>query len=129
MSVSPTATTTYTLTATSGEGDDAVSISASVEVTVTQPDPVIDSFSVDDATPETGETVTLSWTTSHAGSADLRRQSGGSWVSVGTVELNGSHSVSRDSAGSESYQLLISRDNLAVLSAPLTITWSDPPAD
>ena len=129
VSVSPTATTTYTLTATSGEGDDAVSTSASVEVTVTQPDPTIDSFSVDDATPETGETVTLSWTTSHATSAVLQRQSGDTWESVGTVALNGSHSVSRDSAGSESYQLLISRDNVAVLSAPITITWSDPPAD
>ena len=129
VSVSPTATTTYTLTATKGEGDDAVTASASVEVTVTQPDPVIDSFSVDDATPETGETVTLSWTTSHATSVDLQRRSGSSWESVGTVALNGSHSVSRDSAGSESYQLLISRDNLAVLSAPITVTWSDPPAD
>ena len=129
VSVSPTATTTYTLTATSGEGDDAVTTTASVEVTVTQPDPTIDSFSVDDATPETGETVTISWTTSHATSADLQRRSGNSWESVGTVALNGSHAVSRDSAGSESYQLLISRDNLAVLSAPITITWADPPAD
>ena len=129
VSVSPSSTTTYTITATKGEGDDAVSASASVEVTVTQPDPVIDSFGVDDATPETGETVTLSWTTRYADSAVLQRQSGTSWVSIGSVALNGSHSVSRDSAGSESYQLLISRDNLAVLSAPITVTWSDPAAD
>ena len=129
VSVTPSATTTYTLTATSGEGEDAVSASASVEVSVTQPAPVIDSFGVDDATPQTGETVTLSWTTSHAGSADLRRKTGSSWESVGAVELNGSHSVTRARAGSESYQLAISRDNRAVLSAPLTISWSDPPAE
>ena len=94
-----------------------------------QPDPVIDSFGVDDATPQTEQAVTLSWTTRHAASAVLERKSGASWVSIGSVALNGSRSVSRDSAGSETYQLFIYRDTAAVLSSPITITWSDPPAD
>ena len=49
------------------------------------------------------------------------------FASLGSVELDGSHSVSQSSAGSATYRLMIRQYNHEVYSSPITITWSESP--
>ena len=125
----PTETTTYTLTASDGDAA-TPDATASTTVTVTPPAHTVDSFTVDDTTPAIGDSVTFTWTTSHADSASLQKRFTSLWATtVRSLALNGTHSISRDSAGSESYRLSISQNYLDVHSSPITITWAaSPPA-
>ena len=122
--VRPTTDTTYTLTAGNGAGAEAT---ATATVTVIPSTHTVDSFTVDDTTPSVGDSVTFTWTTSNADSAALQQEFSIGFASLGSVDLNGSRSVSRDSAGSATYRLSIRQNNHDVHSSPITITWSESP--
>ena len=126
--VTPTETTTYTLTA-SDDDDTTADATSSVTITVTQPDPVIDSFTVDDSSAAVEESVTLSWTTSHADGVRLQVDQGGSFGFQDTgnaLSADGSTTVSRSNAGSKEYRIRAYRGSTNAYSSSITITWTEP---
>ena len=126
--VTPTETTTYTLTA-SDDDDTTVDATATVTITVTQPDPVIDSFTVDDSSAAVEESVTLSWTTSNADGVRLQVDQGGSFGFQDTgnaLSADGSTTVSRSNAGSKEYRIRAYRGSTNAYSSSITITWTEP---
>ena len=131
VSVTPTATTTYTLTASDGDAntDDA---SASATVTVSPPEIVIDSFSADDSTPDVGDYVTFTWTTTNADGVQLQRDLGlgSGWQNFGyTLAGDGSTTFRRYSAGPRDYRIRAYRGSTDVYSWSTTVTWRRPDAD
>lgn len=79
ITVSPTEVTTYTITATGTYG------TATASVTVTMPPTVV--ISADPETVLSGESSTLTWSSTHADSAEIDQ-------SVGSVPVNGTINVS-----------------------------------
>jgi hypothetical protein len=85
VTVSPNATITYTATATGPDGTAASSTTVTVD-----PTPTI-SFSAQPDTVDSGQTVTLSWTTTNANSVDIPGL--GSFPANGSTQVNPSTST------------------------------------
>jgi hypothetical protein len=114
--VSPTSTTTYTLSA-SGPGGGPVT--SSQTVTVCQ-NPVITSFTVSDSVITTGDTVTLSWTTTGTTNGSRSINQG-----VGSVAASGSVTVTPPN-GTTVYTL--TANNCATKSVTATVEVTAYPA-
>ncbi len=124
--VSPTATTTYTLTA--GDGNAATDdITATATVTLL----VIDSFTADDRSPETGDSVILSWTTSGADRVELQQGASGTFsvVSGASTSPDGSYTRTENTAVSRNFRLLAYAGTLSLTSSTVGVTWRVPDSD
>ena len=121
-SVSPTTTTTYTLTATNRSGSDTCA------ATVRVWDPPTASISASRTTINEGESFTLSWTTSNAGSARINQ-------GIGSVTPNvGGRQTLTPSAGKHTYTITASKAtgspcSDATDSVMVTVGPPEPPPD
>ena len=113
INVSASGSRTYTLTETTlfqiqvwNASDPAGTVDQRfITVTVTVAAAVIDSFSVDDSTPNTGDEFTLSWQTTGATHVRLRRTSLGGYFDLGgNRPADGSHTITAPS-GTRSYRI------------------------
>ena len=112
MSVSPASTTTYTLVATGPGGSAQAQTVLTVSSTVPQPTAVI---SVSPQSIASGQTATLTWSTTNATSAVLNNEQ---------VDLSGSMSVSPTSTTTYT---LVATGSGGTAQAQITLTVSSPP--
>ena len=126
QAVSPSATTTYTLTASDGD-DDTDDVTATATVTVL----VIDSFAADDRSPDTGESVILSWTTSGADRVELQQGASGNFsvVSGASTSPDGSYTRTENTAVSRNFRLVAYAGTLSLTSSTVGVTWRAPDSD
>ena len=126
QAVSPTATTTYTLTASDGNAaTDDVTATATVTVLA------IDSFDADDRSPETGESVIVSWTTSGADRVELQQGASGNFsvVSGASTSSDGSYTRTENTAVSRNFRLVAYAGTLSLASSTVGVTWRAPDPD
>ena len=124
--VSPTATTTYTLTV--GDNDaDTDDVTATVTVTVL----AIDSFAADDRSPETGESVILSWRTSGSDRVELQQGASGNFnvISGASTSPDGSYTRTENTAVSRNFRLVAYAGTLSLASSTVGVTWRAPAPD
>ena len=126
QAVSPTATTTYTLTAVDND-DDTDDVTATVTVTVL----AIDSFSADDRSPESGDSVILSWTTSGADRVELQLGASGNFsvISGASTSPDGSYTRTENTAVSRNFRLVAYAGTLSLASSTVGVTWRAPDPD
>ena len=108
--VTPIVDTIYTMTVLGGVG--STPFETTVEITVGPATPVIESFSVAPTTIELGQSAILSWQSSNALSAEIDQ-------GVGDVSVDGSETVTPDSAGTINYVLSV-YPNLDKTGTPVT---------
>jgi hypothetical protein len=113
VSVTPTATTTYTLTATGPAGTVPVNATTIVTVSAVPPgNPQIIRYDASPLTISTGQSSTLSWTTTGASAVNIS--------GLGSEPLNGSASVSPTTT--TTYTLTATSSDGHAVTAPITVT-------